>query len=96
MFIHLAVLCGKNFNVGHYMQTFLPVFVIPAMHKGTVDFNQFIPLSLTLAGWGSQGQCKSKHLCFIFSHTLQQIGIKCDVVLKQFKLNIVVLFLSEI
>ena len=54
--------------------------------------HQFIPLSLDLA-WESQGQCKSKSL--IFSHTFPLIRIKFDLVLKQFKLNIVILFLSE-
>ena len=59
--------------------------------------HQLIPLSLTLPEdhkvRGSQGQCKSKSL--IFSHMFPLIRIKFDLVLKQFKLNIVILFLSE-
>ena len=43
-----AVLCGKNFNIGHYMQTVQPNFVIPVMLIGTIDFYYFISLSLTL------------------------------------------------
>ena len=38
--------------------------------------------------WGSQGQRKAKPLCFIFL----LIRIKSDVVLKQFKLNFLILF----
>ena len=30
------------------MQTFQPIFVVPAMFVGTIDFYHFIPLSLTL------------------------------------------------
>ena len=43
-----AVLYGKNFNVGHYTQTFYPQFFIPAILIGTIDFDHFILLSLTL------------------------------------------------
>ena len=35
-------------------------------------------------------------LGFLFSHTLQLIRVKYDVALKQFKFNILILFLSEI
>ena len=47
---HLSVLCGENFNIRHYMQTVQPNISIPAILVGTVDFYQFIQLSLTLPG----------------------------------------------
>ena len=38
-------LCGKNFNIWHYAQTFQPNFSIPAMLIGTIDFYHFIWLA---------------------------------------------------
>ena len=56
MFVQLAgqpsILYGKNFNVVHYMQTVRPNVFIPAVCIGTIDFNRFIPLSLTLTSPG--------------------------------------------
>ena len=67
------------------------------MPIGTNDFNHFIPLSLTLIFTGeSQGQHKAKPIGFIFSQTFQLIRMKFNVVLKQFKQNILILLLSEI
>ena len=71
----LAVLLGRNFNIGHYMQSFQPNFVMPAMPIGTIDFYHFTPLSLVL---GSQGQCIKKPVGFIFSRAFQLIRLKCD------------------
>ena len=70
-----AVLHGKDFNVGHCMQTFQPNFFIPIMFIGTT----FTDIDLDL-NWGSQGQLR----------------MKVDMVLKQFKLSILKLLLSEI
>ena len=67
-----------------------PDLLIPAMLIGAIDFSHFIPLSQTLTlAWGHK-VCKAKPLGFIFSHTFQLIRIKFDVVLKQFKLNILI------
>ena len=64
---------------------------------GTIDFYLFIPLSLTFdLGVGSQGQHKAKLTGFIFSHTVQPIRMNFDMVLKQVKLNILILLLNEI
>ena len=38
----------KNFDIGFYLQTFQPIFFIPTMLIGTIDFYHFMPLSLTL------------------------------------------------
>ena len=38
----LAVLHDKNFNFGHYMQTFQPNVFISAMLIGTIDFSHFL------------------------------------------------------
>ena len=43
-----AVLRDKNFNFGHYTQTFQPNCVMPVMLIGAIDFYHFILLSLTL------------------------------------------------
>ena len=32
-----AVLCGKNFNIGCYMETFQPDCFVPAMLVGTIN-----------------------------------------------------------
>ena len=46
-----TVLCGKTFDVGHYMYTIQPNSFIPAVHIDITDFYYFVPLSenLTLA-----------------------------------------------
>ena len=44
----LAVLCGKNFNFGLYMQIVQINLFISAMLIGAIYFYYFIPLSLTL------------------------------------------------
>ena len=46
--------------------------------------------------WGSQAQRNAKLLGFIFSHTFHLIKMEFDVVMKQFKLNILRLLLSKI
>ena len=105
--VHLAVLVRQKL-VGHYTQTFQPNCFTPASLIGIIDFYRFKPLALTLTlpgrgrgqgrggGGGSQGQCKAKPLGFIFSYTFQLIWMKFNLLLKQFKLNIAILFLSEI
>ena len=44
---------------------------------------------------GGQGQRKAKPLGFIFSNSFLTVKVKFEMVLKQFKLNIMILFLSE-
>ena len=62
---------------------------------GTVDLYQFVPLSATLTVSGrSQGQHKAEPEDFISSHAFQWIRMKFDVVMKQFKLYILMLYLS--
>ena len=63
-------LCCKNLNVGHYMQTFQPNFVISAMLKGTTDFYHFIPLSLTLTVAGDYKVSTNENILASFSHRL--------------------------
>ena len=62
-----------DFNIGHYTQTFQPIFSIAAMLIGTIDFYHFIPLSLTFTIAGLQGQRKAKSLSFTLLHTFQLI-----------------------
>ena len=47
-------------------------------------------------GGGSKGQCNAKPTGFIFSHTFHLIGRKFDVMMKQFKLDILRLLFSKI
>ena len=65
---------------------------IHAMPVGTSDFyhyyTTFTDLDITL---GSQGLCKAKPVGFFFLHTFKLIEMKFDIVLKQFKLNIMIL-----
>ena len=61
---------GKNFNVGHYTQTFQPNFFTPAIHIGNIDFYHFIPLSLTLTLCGGHKVNTVQNLLASFSHTL--------------------------
>ena len=95
--VWLAILSGKNFNVGYYRQTFQPNFLIPAMLMVAIHFYHFIPLFLYFdrALW-SQGQHKAKPVGFIFSRIFRLIRMKFDVLMKQFKLNILRLLLSKV
>ena len=66
------------------------------MLLGTTDFYHFIPRSLTSTlRMGSQSQRKVKPPAFVFSHTFQLIRMKLYLVLKQVKLNIVIILLSD-
>ena len=47
-------------------------------------------------GWGVTGQHKAKPIGFIFSHPFHLTRMKFNVVMKQFKLNILRLLLSKI
>ena len=87
-----AILHGKNFILAHYRQTFQQNSLLPAMFVSTIDFNHFIPLPVTLTlDSGSQDQHKPKPVAFIFLHTFLLIKMKFDMVLKQFKLNILII-----
>ena len=70
LIIRLAILSGRNFNIGHYTQTFQPNFFIPAMLIGTTDFYHIILLSVTLTlAWGCKVSTK-QNLLASFSRTL--------------------------
>ena len=74
-----AILQGKNFHVRHCMQTFRPKFCIPAMLKGTIDFNHFIPLSLTSTlVRGHKVSAKQYLLVSFFTLFPPLIGMKFD------------------
>ena len=93
-----AILHGKIFNIGHYTN-YSTNFLIPAMLIGTIDFYDFyhfITLTDLDLVWGSQVWHEVKPTGFIFSHTFHLSRMKFDVVMKQFKLNIVRLLLSRI
>ena len=60
---------GKDFNVGHYMQTFQPNFFIPAMFVGTMDSTMFIPVTMILPG-GHKDSAKQNALASFSHYTL--------------------------
>ena len=93
----LAIMCGKNFNVGHDMQTVQSNFFMPTMLIGAFDFYHIILLSLTLPLPGVIRSAQSKTpVGFIFFHTFHLMRMKFGVAKKQFKLNILQLLFSKI
>ena len=68
------------------------------MHIGTIDFYHLYKYQFhwPLLWLGSQDQLKAKPVWFIIFLTSPLIMMKFNVVLKQFKLNILTLLLSEI
>ena len=60
-----------------------------------LDFNHLYHIHCAFS-WKSWSQCKAKPVGFIFSHTFQLIWLKFYIRLEQFKLNILMWFLSEI
>ena len=89
-----SVLRGKNFNVGHYYHancsTIFVIYLACSYALTSTILYRFADLDLA---WGSQGQRKAKPIGFTFSHSLHLIKMKFDGVMKQFKLNILRLFL---
>ena len=67
--VHLAswptAVCVINFNVGHDMQTYQPYFS-PDMRKGTIHFDHFRPLSLTLTSARGHKVSAKKNLASFF------------------------------
>ena len=77
------------------MQTFEPNSVISVMLISTIDYYGCIPLSvdLTLAEGHKCGRRQTKLVGLIFSQGFFGLtGINFIVMLKQFKLNIMILF----
>ena len=75
------------------MFSFLSCLYAPLTSIVLTFYTTFTDLDLA---WGSQGQCKAKHNGFIFSHTFHLIRMKFIVVMKQFKLNVLRLFLTKV
>ena len=68
-----AVLCSKNFTIGHYTQTFqLNLFISAILIlTGTIGFYHVLPHSLTFTLPGDHKlSAKAKPIGFIFLHTL--------------------------
>ena len=90
----LAIFHTKN--IGHYMQTVQPIFFIPAMLFGTIDFYQYIPLSPRLTFPGVTRSVQNKTYWLHFFANFRLIRKKFVVVMKQLELDILILFLSKI
>ena len=92
----LAVLHCKYLNVRHYTQTVLPNFC----HTSHAYRHHWLPpfyadfTDVDLA-WGSQGQLEAKAIGLIFLHPFHLIRINFEVVMKQFKVNVLRLLLIE-
>ena len=71
------------------------IFFLPAILIGTIDFFHCTPLSQTLTLGGHRISTKQNPLACFF-HTFHLIRMKFDVVMKQFKLNMLRLLLSKI
>ena len=91
-----AVLRGKNFKAGDYAQSVQRIFsyqpCLWALLTSTVLYCCHWP-------WPYLGVTRSvqrKPIGFIFSHTFHLIRMKFDVVMKQFKFNILRLLFSKI
>ena len=82
-----STLRGKNFSIGRKL--FNHFFFLPAMLIDTINSYQFFSTFTDLdLAWGSQAQRKAKPISFILSHTFHLIRMKFDVMMKQFKLNV--------
>ena len=89
---------GKNLNIGHYMHWTLHVttFFTPDKLIGTIDFYYCIPLSLTLTLPGGRKVSSKQKLLSLFSCIFfdwSGWNLIWYWTLKQFKLNILILFL---
>ena len=80
--------CIVKTYVGYYEQTFQHFF-IPVILIDTIDFCHFTPFPVTLT-LGQKVSAK-QNLLSSFSHTFLLIRMKFCFVLKQFKLNIMLL-----
>ena len=102
MFVHLAAIhpsiwpscIAKTLNIGHITQTFQPVSFIPAMLISTIGLYHCALLSVTMT-LAEGHKVYRKPVGFIFSPASQLILITLDMVLKYFKLNILMLLESE-
>ena len=84
---------SKNFKVGHFTQAVQPNMFIPAMLTGAVVCCITLLVTLNLAG-GHKVSAKANPLGFIFSHTFVLFCFVL-ILLKRFRLNILILRLSE-
>ena len=91
-----AVLLGNKFNAGQYLQTWQPKSFIPAMFVGTIDLCHCIPLLVTMIMVGDHEVIrKQKLLVSLSCISFRLIRMKFDVVLKLFRLIILILSLIE-
>ena len=63
---------------------------------GTIDLQHFIPLSVILTLPGCHKVSAKQNLLASFSHTMQLNEIKSALMMKQFKLNILIPLLDEV
>ena len=76
---------------------FKPNLFIPVILTGSIDlYHYYAALSGCGLSWESIGQYKAKPMGFIFSLTFQLIRMELDSVMKQFKLNMLMLLQNMI
>ena len=105
--IHMNIICNKfcssghmsvsfGINIGHCMQTFQPYLFMPCL-KALLTSIHSIPLCMTLTMAGGHKVSAKQNLLASSSCTFFCWSEwKFDMVLKQFKLNVLILNLSEI
>ena len=69
---------------------------MPAMLIGTIDSTIYTPFTDLALAWGSQGQCQVKPMGFIFFPHFSSDQDEINMLMKQFKLNILRLLWSKI
>ena len=84
----MSIVHGKNFNTGHYAQSFQPISFTPAMLVGTYNFDHFIPLSVTLALAGDH-MVSTKQSTILPSQSYKKRCVAC-----QYSLDVQTLWLQ--
>ena len=77
------------------MQTFQPNSFKPAVVIGTIDSYHLKLLSVALTLAGVTGWVESKSSWIFFSYINQVIRMKANEVMKQFKLNMLIVLLGK-
>ena len=68
--VRQSILCGKNFDIGHYTQSFKPNSFTSAMHVGPIGHCHFVPLSVNIALVRGHKISRMQNLLILFSCTL--------------------------
>ena len=94
--VQLSDLRGKKFDVRHYTQIFqADVFILSHAYRHHWPLLFYTIVSDLDFGFWSEGQWKANHVRLIFLLSFQLFQIKFNII-KQFKLNMLILCYNEI